>query len=62
MAKKEINMTEGNPLRRMLVFGAPVMAGGILQQMYNMADAVIAGRFIGGQRKIYSPSFGFRIG
>ena len=36
-------MTEGNPLRRMLVFGAPVMAGGILQQMYNMADAVIAG-------------------
>lgn len=49
MAKKEINMTEGNPLRRMLVFGAPVMAGGILQQMYNMADAVIAGRFIGSE-------------
>ena len=42
-------MTEGNPLRRMLVFGAPVMAGGILQQMYNMADAVIAGRFIGSE-------------
>ncbi|MDO5116676.1 MAG: MATE family efflux transporter [Synergistaceae bacterium] len=47
MAKKEINMTEGNPFRKMLTFAIPITAGGLLQQMYSMADAVIAGRFIG---------------
>lgn len=49
MSVKEINMTVGNPLRKMLVFAIPIMAGGMLQQMYNMTDAVIAGRAIGSE-------------
>lgn len=40
-------MTEGDPFRRMLSFAVPLTAGGALQQMYSMADAVIAGRFLG---------------
>lgn len=47
MSGKEINMTEGSPFKKMLAFALPVTAGGLLQQMYSMADAVIAGRFIG---------------
>ncbi|OUO93228.1 MATE family efflux transporter [Cloacibacillus sp. An23] len=47
MASKEINMTEGDSFRQMLSFAIPVTAGGLLQQAYSMADAVIAGRFLG---------------
>ena len=47
MASKEINMTEGDSFRQMLSFAIPLTAGGVLQQAYSMADAVIAGRFLG---------------
>ena len=47
MATKEINMTEGDSFRQMLSFAIPLTAGGVLQQAYSMADAVIAGRFLG---------------
>ena len=47
MASKEINMTEGDSFRQMLSFAIPLTAGGLLQQAYSMADAVIAGRFLG---------------
>lgn len=47
MASKELNMTEGSSFRQMLSFAVPLTAGGVLQQMYSMADAVIAGRFLG---------------
>ena len=47
MASKEINMTEGASFRQMLSFAIPLTAGGLLQQAYSMADAVIAGRFLG---------------
>ena len=42
MASKEINMTEGDSFRQMLSFAIPLTAGGVLQQAYSMADAVIA--------------------
>ena len=47
MASRELNMTEGDSFRQMLSFAIPLTAGGVLQQMYSMADAVIAGRFLG---------------
>jgi putative MATE family efflux protein len=40
-------MTKGNPARQMALFALPVVAGGVLQQLYNAADSVIAGRLIG---------------
>ena len=43
----EVDMTAGRPFDKLFVFALPVVAGSILQQMYNMADAMIAGRFLG---------------
>lgn len=41
------DMTEGNPLKLILIFWLPLMAGSIFQQLYNMTDTVIVGRLIG---------------
>ncbi len=42
-----INMTEGSPVRLMLTFSVPMLIGNIFQQLYNLADSVIVGQFIG---------------
>lgn len=47
MARNNIDMTKGSPARQMALFALPVVAGGVLQQLYNAADSVIAGRLIG---------------
>ena len=41
------DMTEGNPLLLILKFALPLLAGNLLQQGYNVADAAIVGRFLG---------------
>lgn len=41
------DMTSGNPLRLILRFAFPLLMGNILQQLYNIADAAIVGRFLG---------------
>lgn len=43
----ETDMTKGNPLSVILKFTLPVLIGNIFQQLYNMADTVIVGRFVG---------------
>lgn len=40
-------MTQGNPLSLILKFALPLLAGNLLQQGYNLADAAIVGRFLG---------------
>ena len=40
-------MTEGTPWKHILTFALPVLAGSLLQQLYNTADAIIVGRFAG---------------
>ena len=42
-----MNMTEGNPVRLLLVFSVPMLIGNIFQQLYNLADSVIVGQVIG---------------
>ncbi|MEE1114523.1 MAG: MATE family efflux transporter [Eubacterium sp.] len=41
------NMTEGNPLKLILTFSLPLLAGNLVQQTYNMVDAAIVGRMLG---------------
>lgn len=41
------NMTEGNPLKIILLFSVPVLLGNIFQQFYNMVDTIIVGRYLG---------------
>lgn len=41
------DMTKGNPARLIVGFMIPTCLGNIFQQFYNLADSMIAGRFIG---------------
>ncbi len=41
------SMTEGSPVKLILQFSLPMLLGNILQQAYNMIDAVIVGRILG---------------
>lgn len=40
-------MTKGSPAKVILNFTIPIFIGNIFQQLYNMADAVIVGKFVG---------------
>ena len=40
-------MTEGTPWKHILRFSLPVLAGSLLQQLYNTVDAIIVGRYAG---------------
>ena len=41
------DLTEGSITGRLLRFALPLMAGNLLQQLYNVADTLIVGRFLG---------------
>ena len=40
-------MTEGTPWKHILKFSLPVLAGSLLQQLYNTVDTIVVGRFAG---------------
>ncbi len=42
-----IDMTQGKPLKLISRFALPLLAGNVLQQMYNLVDSIIVGNFIG---------------
>ena len=41
------SMVEGTPWKHILRFALPVLAGALLQQLYNTADTIIVGNFSG---------------
>ena len=43
------DMTAGEPMKLILSFTLPIFIGNVFQQFYNMADAVIVGKFVGNQ-------------
>ena len=47
MKSAQNDMTVGNPMKIILGFTLPVFIGNVFQQFYNMADAVIVGKFVG---------------
>ena len=40
-------MTKGDPVRLIIRFAIPALIGNIFQQIYNIADSAIVGRFVG---------------
>ena len=42
-----VDMTEGSPIKKIIQFSIPMIIGNFFQQMYNAADAVIVGEFVG---------------
>lgn len=41
------NMTDGSEIGHILRFTLPLLAGNLFQQLYNIADSVIVGRYLG---------------
>ena len=41
------NLTEGNPLKLLFFFALPMVVGNLFQQLYNMVDSMVVGRFVG---------------
>ena len=40
-------MTQGSPVRLLSAFALPLLAGNILQQLYNMVDSFVVGNYVG---------------
>lgn len=47
MKTKTLNMTAGNPVHLLIVFAIPMLIGNVFQQLYNLVDSVIVGKFVG---------------
>ena len=41
------DMTVGRPWKRIMEFSIPMLLGNVAQQLYNTADSVIVGKFVG---------------
>lgn len=49
MKAVQLDMTKGSPMKIIFHFTLPIFIGNVFQQFYNMADAVIVGKFVGNQ-------------
>lgn len=41
------DMTEGNPIKLIIGFAIPMLIGNVFQQIYNVVDTVVVGRYLG---------------
>lgn len=41
------DLTSGTPMRVLLAFSVPMLIGNLVQQLYNMVDLIVVGRFVG---------------
>ena len=41
------DMTQGSPVKHILLFSIPLLIGNVFQQFYSMVDTIIVGRFVG---------------
>lgn len=47
MQGKTLDLTEGRPITRILLFAVPLILGTLFQQMYSFADTLMVGRLVG---------------
>lgn len=47
MSGKDEYLITDTPIRALTVFALPMILGGFFQQVYNMADSIIVGQFVG---------------
>lgn len=47
MKQTKASLTSGNVRTSMILFSLPMIAGNLLQQLYNIVDTLIVGRFLG---------------
>ena len=41
------DMTEGAPWKRIAEFAVPMLLGNLAQQLYNTADSIVVGKYVG---------------
>lgn len=41
------DMTSGSPLKMITLFAVPMFIGNVFQQVYNMVDSIVVGKFVG---------------
>lgn len=44
---RQLDMTQGNPVKILITFAIPIFLGNVFQQFYNIMDSVIVGQFVG---------------
>lgn len=42
-----VDMTQGSPWRKIVLFAVPMLVGNIAQQLYNTVDSVVVGNYVG---------------
>ena len=42
-----LDMTQGEPFKLLLLYAFPILLGNVFQQLYNMVDTIIVGRYLG---------------
>lgn len=47
MRTKNIDLTKGNEMKAIILFSLPLIAGNLFQQLYNLVDTLVVGKFIG---------------
>lgn len=48
MSKTKMDdMTVGNPLKQIFLFAMPIFVGNVFQQVYNLVDTIVVGKFVG---------------
>lgn len=46
MKKGIMDMTQGNTIKQLLFFAIPMLIGNVFQQLYNMVDSIIVGKYV----------------
>lgn len=44
---RKIDMTTGNPAKKIMLFSLPILIGNIFQQLYSLSDTLVVGQFLG---------------
>ena len=44
---RDVDFTSGSILKKILIFGLPILIGSIFQQLYNIVDSVVVGNYVG---------------
>ncbi len=42
-----VDMTQGNPIKQIILFAIPMIIGNFAQQLYNTVDSIIVGHYVG---------------
>ena len=45
-SRRDVDMTEGNIFGHIIRFAIPLLIGNLFQQLYNMVDTWVVGRFV----------------